>query len=87
MAPGSMRATIVPDCTVSSGSARISATTPATGDGISASTLSVEISKIGSSRLTASPTCLIQRERVPSAMDSPIWGMITSVIGVAPGCR
>src|SRR5690606_39095664 len=51
---------------------------PALGAGISASTLSVEISKIGSSRFTSSPTFLSQRERVPSAMDSPIWGIITS---------
>jgi len=65
-------ATVVPSCT------RISASTPAVGAGISASTLSVEISKIGSSRLTASPAFFIQREMVPSAIDSPIWGMITS---------
>jgi hypothetical protein len=41
--------------------------------------LSVEISKIGSSRLIGSPTFFIQREMVPSAMDSPIWGMMTSM--------
>jgi hypothetical protein len=50
--------------------------------GISASTLSVEISKIGSSRLTASPTFFIHRDSVPSAMDSPIWGMITSTLAM-----
>jgi hypothetical protein len=55
---------------------------PAAGAGISASTLSVEISKIGSSRFTGSPTFLIQRESVPSAMDSPIWGMITSMVAM-----
>jgi hypothetical protein len=44
--------------------------------------LSVEISKIGSSRFTGSPTYLIQRESVPSAMDSPIWGMITSMVAI-----
>ena len=53
------------------------------GDGISASTLSVEISKSGSSRWTLSPTFFIHLVTVPSAMDSPIWGMITSVIGVS----
>ncbi len=53
---------------------------PAAGDGISASTLSVEISKRGSSRSTFSPTFFIHLVTVPSAMDSPIWGMITSVI-------
>jgi hypothetical protein len=56
----------------------ISAITPAVGDGISASTLSVEISKIGSSRLTSSPTFFNHFDSVPSAIDSPIWGMITS---------
>src|SRR6266446_785170 len=65
--------------TVSPSFARISVTTPATGDGISASTLSVEISKSGSSRSTDSPTFLIQRTIVPSAIDSPICGMTTGV--------
>jgi hypothetical protein len=55
---------------------------PALGAGISASTLSVEISKIGSSRLMESPTFFIQRESVPSAIDSPIWGMITSILAI-----
>ena len=57
----------------------ISLSTPAAGDGISASTLSVEISKSGSSRSTASPTFLIQRTIVPSAIDSPICGISTGV--------
>src|SRR5437868_5507948 len=65
--------------TVSPSLTRISETTPAAGDGISASTLSVEISNSGSSRSTASPTFLIQRTIVPSAIDSPIWGITTSV--------
>ena len=78
----SILATTVWTATVSPSFTRISASTPAAGAGISASTLSVEISKIGSSRFTASPTCLIQRERVPSAMDSPIWGMITSIFAI-----
>ena len=77
-APGSMRATIVPDWTVSSGSARISATTPATGDGISASTLSVEISTSVSPSATSSPTCLCHSSTVPSWTDSPICGSTTS---------
>src|SRR5262245_9466693 len=64
---------------------RISASTPAAGDGISASTLSVDISNSGSSRLTESPTFLSHLVMVPSAMLSPIWGMITStLIGSAP---
>ena len=49
------------------------------GDGISASTLSVEISNSGSSRSTLSPTFLIQRTMVPSAIDSPICGITTGV--------
>jgi hypothetical protein len=65
--------TVVPSATM------ISRRTPAAGAGISASTLSVEISKRGSSRLTASPTFFSQRVSVPSAIDSPICGMITFV--------
>ena len=53
----------------------IASSTPAAGAGISASTLSVEISNSGSSRSTGSPTRLIQRTMVPSAIDSPIWGI------------
>ena len=52
---------------------------PRSGAGISASTLSVEISNIGSSRFTSSPSCLSHFESVPSAIDSPIWGMMTSM--------
>src|SRR5262249_45880155 len=66
--------------TVSPSLARISATTPAAGAGISASTLSVEISNNGSSRSTRSPTFLSHRTIVPSAIDSPIWGITTSAI-------
>src|ERR1019366_7546617 len=47
--------------------------------GISASTLSVEISNSGSSFSTASPAFLSHLVIVPSKIDSPIWGMITSV--------
>ena len=46
--------------------------TPAAGAGISASTLSVEISNSGSSRCTLSPTFLSHLVTVPSAIDSPI---------------
>src|SRR5215469_5885368 len=56
----------------------ISFRTPAVGDGISASTLSVEISKSGSSRSTLSPGFLSHLVMVPSKMLSPIWGMTTS---------
>jgi hypothetical protein len=78
----SILATTVCTATVCPSVTRISASTPAAGEGISASTLSVEISKMGSSRFTWSPTCLIQRDRVPSAIDSPICGMITSTLAM-----
>ena len=65
--------TVCPSCTL------ISTSFPAAGAGISASTLSVEISKSGSSRLTSSPSFLSHLLSVPSAMDSPIWGMRTSM--------
>src|SRR6202453_1099818 len=78
--PGTLRVattalicTVVPACTL------ISASTPAAGEGISASTLSVEISKRGSSCCTASPGFFSHLVMVPSKIDSPIWGMITSV--------
>jgi hypothetical protein len=72
-------ATTLSTGTVSPSLTRISVSTPAAGDGISASTLSVEISNSGSSRATWSPSFLIQRTIVPSATDSPICGITTSV--------
>src|SRR5215467_3767594 len=56
----------------------ISLSTPAEGEGISASTLSVEISNNGSSRSTLSPGFLSHLVMVPSKMLSPIWGITTS---------
>jgi hypothetical protein len=64
-------ATTLLTATVSPSLTRISETTPAAGDGISASTLSVEISNSGSSRSTLSPTFLIQRTIVPSRSTRP----------------
>src|ERR1700722_15725026 len=65
----------------------ISESTPATGEGISASTLSVEISNSGSSCCTVSPGFFSHLVMVPSKIDSPIWGMITSVReAAAAGC-
>src|SRR5256884_6319023 len=64
--------TVCPSCTL------ISANTPAVGDGISASTLSVEISNNGSSPFTGSPSFFSHLLTGPSAIDSPIWGMRTS---------
>src|SRR5437016_135313 len=51
---------------------------PAEGEGISASTLSVEISNSGSSRSTLSPGFLSHLVMVPSKMLSPIWGITIS---------
>src|SRR5438128_469117 len=66
----------------------ISARTPADGAGISASTLSVEISNSGSSRFTSSPSFLSHLLKVPSAIDSPIWGMRTSTRAIeSPSIR
>jgi len=79
LASVSNRATTVCTATVCPSVTRISTSTPADGAGISASTLSVEISNSGSSRLMVSPTFLSQRDIVPSAIDSPIWGMTTSM--------
>src|SRR5437867_374203 len=79
--------TVCPSCTL------ISARTPAAGAGISASTLSVEISNNGSSRFTGSPTFLSHLLKVPSAIDSPICGINTSTraivspsVGREPTC-
>ena len=76
---GAMRARTVPTSTVSPSWTRISATTPSPGLGTSVSTLSVEISRSGSSRPIASPTCLSHLVTVPSETDTPIWGITTSV--------
>ena len=74
-----MTARTAPTSTVSSSSARISRTTPAAGEGISVSTLSVEISSKGSSASTVSPTCFNHRLTVPSVTLSPRAGRVTSV--------
>ena len=68
-----------PTSTVSSSSALISSSVPATGEGISVSTLSVETSSKGSSTSTVSPTCLSHRVMVPSVTDSPSSGSFTGV--------
>ena len=65
--------------TVSPSGTRSSATTPATGEGISESTLSVEISSSASSTAMGSPGAFSQAVIVPSVTVSPIWGIVTSV--------
>src|SRR5581483_6519919 len=77
-APPSMRARTTPTSTVWPSSTRISTSRPLDGAGISVSTLSVEISTIGSSVSIQSPTRLRQATIVPSATDTPIWGIVTS---------
>jgi hypothetical protein len=68
------------------GSTTISATRPAAGEGTSVSILSVEMSTIGSSYSTQSPTCLRHSTMVPSETETPIWGMTTSTVEVStPG--
>src|SRR5699024_9008177 len=71
-----MRAISAPMSTVSSSSTRILVRTPATGDGISVSTLSVETSRSGSSTSTVSPTFFNHWVTVPSLTLSPRagWG-------------
>jgi hypothetical protein len=76
--PAAIRPSTVPTSTVWSGSTRISASTPDTGAGTSESILSVEISTIVCSASTVSPTPMRQATIVPSATDTPIWGMVTS---------
>ena len=78
----SITATIVWMGTVCPSGTLISFSTPAEGEGISASTLSVEISNSGSSRSTLSPGFFSHLVMVPSKMLSPIWGMTTST-GIA----
>ena len=69
-----------PTATVSPSAARIFTSRPVTGEGTSASTLSVEISTSVSSAATESPSCLCHSSTVPSATESPIAGMTTSTV-------
>ena len=74
-----MMAKVAPTGTTSSAWTRISVSTPATGDGTSVSTLSVETSSSGSSTATASPRFLSHRVTVPSVTLSPRAGSTTGV--------
>jgi hypothetical protein len=73
--PSSISITAVPTGTVAPSSTRSFVTVPATGDGTSVSTLSVEISNSGSSRSTCSPSFLSHFKIVPSTMVSPSCGI------------
>ena len=57
---------------------------PATDDGTSVSTLSVEISKSGSSTAIVSPSCFSHFRIVPSTTVSPSWGIWIDVTVVSP---
>ncbi|CKS58182.1 Uncharacterised protein [Mycobacterium tuberculosis] len=72
-----MTASSPPTSTVSSSWAMILVSTPAAGEGISVSTLSVDTSTRGSSSSTVSPSCLSQRVTVPSVTLSPSAGIWT----------
>ncbi len=74
-----MTASSPPISTVSSSWATIFVSTPAAGDGISVSTLSVDTSSSGSSTSTVSPSCLSQRVTVPSVTLSPSAGIWTEM--------
>ncbi len=82
----SITPTRAPVSTVSPSPAKICTSTPAAGEGISESTLSVETSKSGSSRATASPTFLNHCVMIPSVTDSPSEGSVTST-KVKPSTR
>ncbi len=79
-----MSASSAPTSTVSSSSTLISRRVPATGEGISVSTLSVETSRSGSSTATSSPTDFNHRVTVPSVTDSPRAGSVTGVESPPP---
>src|SRR4051812_39176027 len=77
-APVSIVASSVPTSTVAPTSTSSDTTRPVAGDGTSVSTLSVEISTIGSSDSIQSPTRFFHSTTVPSATDTPICGIVTS---------
>ena len=76
-APSAITASSAPTSTVVSTATTIFCKMPATGEGISVSTLSVDTSKSGSSTATWSPSALSQRVTVPSLTDSPRAGIVT----------
>ena len=76
--PVSIVASRVPTSTVSPASTRISFTRPVAGEGTSVSTLSVEISTIGLVALDPVARALAPSVIVPSATETPIWGIVTS---------
>ena len=81
--PAVISASSAPTLTVSPSAAWILTIVPETGEGTSASTLSVEISTSVSSAATLSPTCLCHSRTVPSETESPIAGITTSIVPVS----
>src|SRR4051794_15910787 len=77
--PLSIRASTVPTGTVSPSPISISVNRPVAGAGTSESILSVEMTQIVSSASTQSPGCLRHSATVPSATETPICGMTTSI--------
>src|SRR6478735_3547935 len=75
-----IRAITTPTSTVSPTLTMISATRPVAGDSTSVSILSVEIEAMISSASIQSPTCFFHSTTVPSATDTPIWGIATSTM-------
>src|SRR5690242_18461893 len=74
-----MRAMTVPTSTVVPTSTMISCTRPVAGASTSVSILSVEIEAMISSASIQSPTCFFHSTTVPSATETPIWGIVTSI--------
>jgi len=72
----SIWAITAPTLTVSPSATAILTSLPSKGEGISALTLSVTTSTMGSSRLTKSPSLLSHFSTVPSVTDSPSWGIL-----------
>ncbi len=81
-----MTASSAPTSTVSSSATLMEDSTPAAGEGISVSTLSVDTSSSGSSASTRSPSAFSQRVTVPSVTLSPSAGRVTetAMVSVAP---
>src|SRR3954469_15514219 len=73
----------VPTSTVTPTSTARDTSRPVAGEGTSVSTLSVEISTIGSSASIQSPTRFFHSTTVPSATETPIWGIVTSTSDVS----
>src|SRR3954465_14695929 len=78
LASVAMRAITLPTSTVDPTSTMISCTRPVAGASTSVSILSVEMEAMISSACTQSPTCFFHSTTVPSATETPIWGMVTS---------